>query len=79
MGRFGRPGRPLAHDHVQRVAGVPVATDGPFAELKETLVSFSIVDVTSHDRAVEIAARVVKATGEPVEVRPVMDGPTPDG
>lgn len=64
---------------VQQVGGIPVATDGPYAELKETLVSFSIVDVASHDRAVEIAARVVEVTGEPIEVRPIMDGPSPGG
>lgn len=64
---------------VQQVDGVPVATDGPYAELKESLVSFSIIDVASHDRAVEIAARVVGETGEPIEIRPIMDGPPSDG
>ncbi|MDV3222294.1 YciI family protein [Intrasporangium sp.] len=64
---------------VQQVDGVPVATDGPYAELKESLVSFSIIDVASHDRAVEIAARVVGVTGEPIEIRPIMDGPPGDG
>lgn len=55
-------------------AGHAVASDGPFAEAKEVLVSFSIVDCESHDRATSIAARVVEATGDTVEVRPVMDG-----
>ena len=64
---------------VRNDADGPAVTDGPYAELKETLVSFSIVDVASHDRAVEIAARVVEVTGEPIEVRPIMDGPSPDG
>ncbi|HEV2086907.1 MAG TPA: YciI family protein [Cryptosporangiaceae bacterium] len=54
--------------------GVAVATDGPYAEAKEVLVSFAIVDCESHDRALEIAARVVEATGDTVEVRPIMDG-----
>jgi hypothetical protein len=49
-----------------------VATDGPFAELKEVLVSYALIDVASHERAVEIASRVVEALGEPVEIRPVM-------
>ena len=53
--------------------GLPVATDGPLAETKETLVSFSVVDVASRERAVEIAARVVAVTGDSCEVRPVMD------
>ena len=52
--------------------GVPVATDGPFAEAKETLVSYSIVDCESYDRALEIAARVVDFTSDTVEVRPLM-------
>jgi hypothetical protein len=58
---------------IRRVGGVPVATDGPLAEIKETLVSFSIVDVASRERAVEIAAQVVAVTGDACEVRPVMD------
>jgi len=57
---------------VRKVGGSPVATDGPYVEAKETLVSFSIVDVASYDRAVEIAARVVDFTGETIEIRPVM-------
>jgi hypothetical protein len=55
--------------------GGPVATDGPFAEAKEVLVSFAIVDCASHDRAMAIAARVVEAVGDTVEVRPIMGGP----
>lgn len=62
---------------VRKVNGAPVATDGPYAEAKEVLVSFSIVDVESYDRAVAIAARVVDAVGDTVEVRPVPDGPAP--
>lgn len=58
---------------IQRRDGVPVATDGPFAESKEALVSFCIVDVESHDRALEIATRTVGAVGDTVEVRPLYD------
>lgn len=61
---------------VRKQDGVPVATDGPYAEAKEVLVSFGIVDCESHDRAMAIAARVVDATGDTVEVRPLMDGET---
>ncbi len=50
-----------------------VAVDGPYAEAKEVLASFSIVDCASHDRAVSIAARVVEAIGDTVEIRPVPD------
>lgn len=60
---------------VRKQGGGVVTTDGPFAEAKEALVSYSIVDCASYDRAVEIAARVVAFVGDTVEVRPVLDGP----
>jgi hypothetical protein len=59
----------------RRTDGSVVTTDGPFAEAKEALVSYAIIDVASHDRALEIAARVVAATGDAAEVRPIM-GPS---
>jgi len=58
---------------VRKQDGVPVATDGPFAEAKEALVSYSILDCESYDRALEIAARVVDFTSDTVEIRPLMD------
>jgi hypothetical protein len=60
---------------VHPAADGPVASDGPYAEAKEVLVSFAIVDCASHDRAMAIAARVVEAVGDTVEVRPIMSGP----
>lgn len=48
-------------------------TDGPYAEAKEHLVGFYLVDCMSMERAVEIAARVPEADLGLVEVRPVMD------
>lgn len=61
---------------VRKLDGGPVAIDGPYAESKEVLASFSIIDVASHDRAMAIAARIVDAIGDTVEVRPVGG---PDG
>jgi hypothetical protein len=55
--------------------GIPVATDGPFAESKESLAGYWIVDVESEARALEIASRVVAFTREPIEVRQVGDAP----
>lgn len=52
-----------------------MATDGPYAEVKEVLVSYAILDCASHERAMEIAARVVDAVGDTVEVRPIPSGP----
>ena len=52
--------------------GAPLPTDGPFAEIKESLAGYWIVE-TSHERAIEIASRVVAVTEYPMEVRRVMD------
>ena len=52
--------------------GSPVVTDGPYAEAKEYLGSFTILDCNSLERAVEIAARNPAARYWGVEVRPLM-------
>jgi hypothetical protein len=54
--------------------GAPAPTDGPFAEIKESLAGYWVVDVAP-DRAVEIASRVVACTEYPMEVRRIMDEP----
>jgi len=59
---------------VRATAGVPVTTDGPFAESKESLVGFWVVDVENEARALEIGERVVPYAGV-VEVRQAMDAP----
>lgn len=50
-----------------------VISDGPFAEAKEHLAGFLLVDCDSEDRALQIAARVPDAVWGLVEVRPVLD------
>jgi hypothetical protein len=50
-----------------------VISDGPFAEAKEHLAGFLLIDCDSEDRALEIAARVPDAVWGLVEVRPVLD------
>jgi hypothetical protein len=50
-----------------------MATDGPFAEAKEQLAGFFLVECESIERALEHAARVPEARLGLVEVRPVMD------
>ena len=52
--------------------GRPLTSDGPFAEVKEHLAGFLLVECDGPDRAVEIAARVPEATLGLVEVRPVL-------
>ena len=60
-----------------RNAGLP-ATDGPFAEVKEQLNGFYLVDCESLDRAVEIAGGFPEAAFGLVEVRPVLNLGGPD-
>ena len=57
---------------VRVAGGTPVVTDGPYAEAKEYLGSFTIVDCDSLERALEIAARNPSARHWGVEVRPLM-------
>jgi hypothetical protein len=52
--------------------GQTIATDGPFAEVKEQLAGFYLVECESIDRAVEIAGRIPDAPIAKIEVRPVM-------
>lgn len=63
-------------------ADAPVVSDGPFAESKEFLAGFWIVDVPSEARAIEIAALASTAPGPggkpfqiPIELRAVPDRP----
>ena len=65
--------------------GVPAVTDGPFAEAKEFLAGYWIVEVDTPERAYEIAAKASAAPGPggkplviPIEVRQVMSAPTTD-
>jgi hypothetical protein len=53
--------------------GETMTTDGPFAEVKEQLAGFYLVECESLERAVELAARVPDAEFTDVEVRPVLD------
>jgi hypothetical protein len=53
--------------------GRPMTTDGPFAEVKEQLAGFYLLDCDSMDRAVEIVAQIPEAPYSVVEVRPVRD------
>jgi len=51
--------------HTRRVegTGVPVVTDGPYAETQEVLAGYWIVECESFDRATEIAARLGECPG----------------
>lgn len=66
-------------------AGRPVVTDGPFAESKEFIAGFWIVDVKDEQEAFKLAAEVSTCPGPggkplnmPIEVRAVGQAPTAD-
>jgi hypothetical protein len=59
---------------VSLVDGQVVVTDGPFAEAKESLAGFWILEVPDEARAIELAGRIV-VWSRRVEVRAVPDGP----
>ena len=54
--------------------GKRLVTDGPFAETREQLGGYMIIDVKDLDEALGIAARVPLARTSTVEVRPVREG-----
>jgi hypothetical protein len=56
----------------KRVTG-SVITDGPFAEVKEHLAGFYVIECENIDRAIEHATKLPEATFGLVEVRPVLD------
>ncbi|MDX2382089.1 MAG: YciI family protein [Acidimicrobiia bacterium] len=55
--------------------GDTVLTDGPFAETKEVLGGFYMIDVDDLDAALDWAARIPLAPYGSVEVRPLMELP----
>jgi len=71
--RAGEPLEATATATTVRVkAGKTVRTDGPFAETREQLGGFYIVEAKDLDEAVGIAARIPTAKHGSVEVRPIM-------
>ncbi len=75
-------GRCLASESLQRVqtavtvrvrAGRVSITDGPFAETKEQLAGFYLIDAASLEDAIEIASKIPPARVGSIEVRPVRE------
>jgi hypothetical protein len=70
--------------HARRLrlqGGVPVVTDGPYAETEEVLAGYWVVECDSFDRATEIASRLSQCPGPEgvaerayADVRPVAEG-----
>ena len=55
--------------------GKRVATDGPFAETREQLGGFFLVEAADLDEAIEIAGQIPAGRWGTVEVRPVLEVP----
>jgi hypothetical protein len=53
--------------------GETLTTDGPFAETKDQLGGFYLVDCKDLDEAIEVAARIPDARRGAIEVRPIME------
>ena len=71
---------PVLTRRIQLQSGVPVVTDGPYAETQEVLAGYTIIECESFDRATEIAARLATCPSpgdifadSAVDVRPIAD------
>jgi hypothetical protein len=71
---------PVHTRRLQLQGGVPVVTDGPYAETQEVLAGYWIVECESFDRATEIAARLARCPSPGdifadgvADVRPIAD------
>jgi hypothetical protein len=53
--------------------GKPIVTDGPFAETREQLGGYFLIDAKDLDAAIGIAARIPGARRGTVEIRPVIE------
>ncbi len=73
----GAPLQPTATaTTVRESGGKPIVSDGPFAETKEQLGGFYLIDAKDLDEAMSVASKMPHlALGGSVEVRPVMDLP----
>jgi hypothetical protein len=55
--------------------GKRIVTDGPFAETREQLGGYFLIEANNLDEAIGIAARIPMARRGTVEIRPVIDIP----
>ncbi|MFN2489525.1 MAG: YciI family protein [Actinomycetota bacterium] len=56
--------------------GEVLTTDGPFAETKEQLGGYFLVDCKDLDEAIEVASKIPSATHGSIEVRPILELPS---
>ena len=67
--------RPTSATVVRVQDGEVLTTDGPFAETKEQLGGFWVIEAPDLDAALALAAKASAACMAPVEVRPFQDEP----
>ena len=77
---FYQGGEPLEPTHTATTVrikhGKPVMTDGPFAETKEQLAGYTILEAKNLDEALDFVARhPLTLAGFSIEVRPIRSGP----
>ncbi|WP_251358666.1 YciI family protein [Kangiella sp. TOML190] len=73
----GEPLEPVATASTVRVRnGESLITDGPFAETKEVLGGYYLLDCDNLDQALQYAAKIPSAKYGSVEVRPIMQYPS---
>jgi hypothetical protein len=67
-------GDPSQSTVIRSSGGKPQITEGPFAETKEFMGGYYLLDVDSKERAIELAKRIPDASidGLALEIRPVM-------
>ena len=65
---------PASATVVRATDGDPLMTDGPFAETKEQIGGFWIIEATDLDAALAWATKASAACMGPVEVRPFQEG-----
>lgn len=76
--RGGAELQPVASASTVRVRkGKVLTTDGPFAETKEQLGGFYLIDVPDLDAALKWAAQIPSADGGAIEVRPLVERDRP--
>lgn len=69
----GNPLQPTATATTVRVRnGKTITTDGPFAETKEQLGGYYLVEATDLDDAIRLASGIPGAKSGSIEVRPIM-------
>ena len=73
-GQLKHPGQPLAvTGKVVRGGDTPLVTDGPYAEAKDIVLGFIVIEAHDLEHAAQIAAGCpIAQAGGSVEVRPVM-------